>query len=84
MNCFCVYVYIQTINICKISNDKNKRNAALFCNMKAKIRCVYCKQRILLSFCNFRFLCRLFSLVGHGEQIVENNLIINNCRMFSW
>lgn len=62
---------------------KNKRNAALFCNMKAKLRCVYCKQRILLSFCNFRFLCRLFSLVGHGEQIVESNLIINNCRMLS-
>lgn len=40
MNYFCVYVYIQTINICKISDDKNKRNAALFCNKKAKLRCV--------------------------------------------
>lgn len=43
MNCFCVYVYIQIINICKILDDKNKRNAALFCNMKAKARYVYCK-----------------------------------------
>lgn len=43
MDRFCVYVYIQTINICKILDDKNKRNAALFCNVKAKLRCVYCK-----------------------------------------
>lgn len=43
MNCLYVYVYIQMINICKILDDKNKRNAALFCNMKAKARCVYCK-----------------------------------------
>lgn len=43
MNYCCTFVYILTINICKILNDKNKRNAALFCNVKAKLRCIYCK-----------------------------------------
>ena len=43
MSCLRVFVYILMINICKFSNDKNTINAALFCNVKAKLRCVYCK-----------------------------------------
>ncbi|WP_294789573.1 hypothetical protein, partial [Prevotella sp.] len=33
----------QQLIFVNLKDDKNKRNAALFCNVKAKLRCVYCK-----------------------------------------
>ena len=83
MNCVYILFTFQQLIFVNLKDDKNKRNTALFCNMKAKTRCVYCKIKNYCLFCNFRFLRCLFSVVGHGEQIVESNLIINNCRMLS-
>ena len=82
MNCLYILFTFQQLIFVNLKDDKNKRNTALFCNMKANAAFIVNKEYYCL-FCNFRFLRCLFSVVGHGEQIVESNLIINNCRMLS-
>ena len=43
MNCVYILFTFQQLIFINLKDDKNKRNTALFCNMKAKTRCVYCK-----------------------------------------
>lgn len=62
---------------------KIKETQRYFAIRKQNYAALVINKEYYCLFCYFRFLCRLFSLVGHGEQIVESNLIINNCRMFS-
>lgn len=43
MNCLYILFTFQQLIFVNLKDDKNKRNTALFFNMKAKTRCVYCK-----------------------------------------
>lgn len=43
MNCLYILFTFQQLIFVNLKDDKNKRNTALFCNMKAKTHCVYCK-----------------------------------------
>ena len=36
MNCFCVYVYIQIINICKFLDDKKKKKRSVILQYESK------------------------------------------------
>jgi hypothetical protein len=50
MNCVYILFTFQQLIFVNLKDDKNKRNTALFCNMKAKTRCVYCKIKNIIVF----------------------------------
>ena len=49
MNCVYILFTFQQLIFVNLKDDKNKRNTALFCNMKAKTRCVYCKIKNIIN-----------------------------------
>ncbi len=70
MNCVYILFTSQQLIFVNLKDDKNKRNTALFCNMKAKTRCVYCKIKNIIVF----FVISGFCVVYLVSSVTVNKL----------